>query len=406
MSRFKNVLLASFLILFGSGLYANALKNFKIIATTNVSGETDPCGWKKKPLGGLARKATIIDEAKADGSPVFIIDGGNLFFKRDKISPGTSGNNEKITAESILESYNVMGCDGMTLGSKDFAAGVDYLKGLEEKANFPFVSANIRTTEGDLLFKPYVITRKGNIKVGVIGLTSAFSVDGIEVDPPIDALYAIVDEVADKSDIVTLLFHADDMDVKKIEDLNLPIDLIIQSKSRRRSNDGGDKAIPVFQCGERGKYLYEFEFGFAADNANIVDISSPKKTIEALDRQLMSLEKKTNSEVSSDDPEIQKTINEIADLKRQKAKAQSIINNAHNYLTFERIEMGKKVADRPDILKIVDAAKEKIAGSQPPKPAIPITKTHNANLKPAVPYTTKPNGSNWIKSTKRFALGF
>ncbi|NOZ08157.1 MAG: hypothetical protein GXO91_04670 [FCB group bacterium] len=282
----------------------------------------------------------------------------------------------------------------MTLGSKDFAAGLDYLLDLEKKADFPFLSANIRNTEGDLLFKPYEIVRKEDVSLGLIGLTSVFSVDGIQVDPPVDALYSIIDEVADKSDIVVLLFHADDMDVKKIENKNLPIDLVIQSKSRRRSNDGGDKAIPVFQCGERGKYVYKFEFGFDKDNGKIVDVSTSKKTIEALDRQLAGLLRKTSPEVSSDDPEIQKVKDEIAVLKRKKEVAEAVIKNADNYLTFERIEMGKKIADRPDILLIVDAGKAKIAGNGPTKPAVPFSKIQNAKLKPAVPYTTKPPGRN------------
>ena len=57
----------------------------RIIATSNVIGETDPCGWKKKPLGGLARKATIIDEVKSEGFIPIIVDAGNLFFKNNEL---------------------------------------------------------------------------------------------------------------------------------------------------------------------------------------------------------------------------------------------------------------------------------------------------------------------------------
>ncbi len=44
MTRFKNLLVLAFLILFGSGIQAGTLKHLKLIVTTNVSGETDPCG--------------------------------------------------------------------------------------------------------------------------------------------------------------------------------------------------------------------------------------------------------------------------------------------------------------------------------------------------------------------------
>ena len=60
-------------------LFSNSVS---LIVTTNVHGEIDPCGWPKKPLGGLARKATIIDELRENGKDPLILDAGNLFFKK------------------------------------------------------------------------------------------------------------------------------------------------------------------------------------------------------------------------------------------------------------------------------------------------------------------------------------
>ena len=49
-----------------------------LVATTNVNGEIDPCGWPKKPLGGLARKATYIDELYSNDINPIIVDAGNV----------------------------------------------------------------------------------------------------------------------------------------------------------------------------------------------------------------------------------------------------------------------------------------------------------------------------------------
>ena len=38
---------------------------------------------------------------------------------------------------------------------------------------------------------------------------------------------------------------------------DLPVDMVYRSKSKKRSNDGGSKAIPVYSTGDRGKYLYD-----------------------------------------------------------------------------------------------------------------------------------------------------
>ena len=48
-------------------LFASSLSSdIVILGSANVHGEIEPCGWKKKPLGGLARKATIIDQIKQE----------------------------------------------------------------------------------------------------------------------------------------------------------------------------------------------------------------------------------------------------------------------------------------------------------------------------------------------------
>ena len=121
------LVLISFSILLGSFSSDGVIK---LILTSNVNGETDPCGWKKKPMGGLARKSTIINNLKNKGNAIIVADAGNLFFKKDRISEGVTLETAKETAKIINECFNVIGCDAFSPGSHDFAAGFDFLKGL------------------------------------------------------------------------------------------------------------------------------------------------------------------------------------------------------------------------------------------------------------------------------------
>ena len=71
---------------------------FSIIHSSNLRGETEPCGWPKNPLGGLARKASIINQEKSKGSHVLVFDTGDAFFLDDtKYNDDT----RKIHAEII-----------------------------------------------------------------------------------------------------------------------------------------------------------------------------------------------------------------------------------------------------------------------------------------------------------------
>ncbi len=114
----------------------------RIVATANVHGEIEPCGWKRKPLGGLARKATVLDSLSKDIDDLIIVDAGDLFFKKNIIEVGTPGEISKVQSKVILDAFNEMGCNAFSPGAKDFAAGQDYLMSLHKDASFPFVSTS------------------------------------------------------------------------------------------------------------------------------------------------------------------------------------------------------------------------------------------------------------------------
>ena len=97
------------------------------------------------------------------------MDAGNLFFKKDQLSPGVTTEIASVTADIILNAFNEIGCDAFSPGSQDFALGLDFLLKMEKSANFPFVSANIKDITGNHLFRPYQIVSKGGVSLGFIG---------------------------------------------------------------------------------------------------------------------------------------------------------------------------------------------------------------------------------------------
>ena len=125
-------------------------------------------------MGGLARKATIVNQARDTGKPVFIVDAGDLLFKKNKLTPGIGMDVAKVNAETIIEAFNLIGCDGFNVGEKDLAMGLDYLMDMKSNSTFPYLSANIKNKSGAFLFKPYNILTRGNLTLGIIGLSSVF----------------------------------------------------------------------------------------------------------------------------------------------------------------------------------------------------------------------------------------
>ena len=318
-------------------------------------------------MGGLARKATIIDKIKSEGRNPIILDSGNLFYKSNQIDPGISLESAKINADVIVESYNIMGCDAFSPGVNDFAAGFENFMNLYNKSNFDYVSCNIYSTSNNskLLFKPYKIIKKEGLRIGVIGLASVFEVDGIRVANPIAELSKIIDEVDKNTDFIILLFNSIDQDLNKLYAQNFNIDMIIKSnKSATKSRDGGGK-IPTYIAGNRGKVLYDFSLSIQDTELDLVDVAWCNNTINRVNSRLKKMKK---GEATADLLKIYKsdptTLNRIKNYYSQLDNAEYLLTNLVNKIEFNKIELNKNVFDEPEVLKIVDYGKRKIRDLQ------------------------------------------
>ena len=313
-------------------------------------------------MGGLARKATIVDQVKAEGHNPVIVDAGNLFFKTNKASVGLENDINKINTNTIVEAFNTIGCDAFSPGENDFSNNLEYLFKLQEEASFPFVSANlVDPSTKELVFNPYVIVSRKGIKISIIGLSSVFNNSSIQALDPITSLSAMINDVRSESDFVVLLFNANDEDILRLQNSNIDIDLVVRSKSKIKSNDGGKKRLPVYSCGDRGKYIYRLNLKLSQSGLEMTDITSQNNIVANAQKRLDRMKKGDNNinlkEFYKDD---QQMLNRILGYERQLELAENKLDNAHNTIELVTYELGKTITDKPEILKIVDAGKEKI----------------------------------------------
>ena len=70
-------------------------------------------------------------------------------------------------AEPDILGYNYIGYDAMVLGNHEFDNPVEVLKEQMAKARFPFLSANIRTKDGNYIGIPYIIKKFDGFSVAV-----------------------------------------------------------------------------------------------------------------------------------------------------------------------------------------------------------------------------------------------
>lgn len=261
-------------------LAANETDTLTILHTNDVHSRLEAFpldGSRNAGLGGVAARAAIVKEIRAEADNVLLLDAGDIF-------QGTPYFN-LYKGEPEIKAMSLMGYDAATMGNHDFDAGMDNFATQLKHANFSIINCNYDFTGTEMEGKsiPYQIFRKGNLKVGVLGV-------GIELKGLVpDNLYGktiyhnpieYANKTADKlrkegCDLIVCLSHlGDKYEDDKISDEILAkecfdIDLIIGGHTHRffeqprkyTNRKGGDTVVN--QVGWAGIQLGRLDYSFS-----------------------------------------------------------------------------------------------------------------------------------------------
>ena len=137
-----------------------------ILHTNDTHSQVEPieAGKRDGNHAGYARRMGIIEQERAKTPNVLLVDAGDF-------SQGTPYFN-LFHGRVEVDAMNRMGYDAVTLGNHDFDNGLDTLAAVLKDAQFAVVSANydVQGTALEGIVKPYVILRRGGMKIGIFGL--------------------------------------------------------------------------------------------------------------------------------------------------------------------------------------------------------------------------------------------
>ncbi|MCJ8165193.1 metallophosphoesterase [Pontibacter sp. E15-1] len=278
--------------LLGLPFAAEAAQNIHltILHTNDQHSRIDPFpddGRKYGGMGGMARRATLVEQIRQQEPNVLLLDSGDIW-------QGTPYFNF-FGGELEYKLMSDMRYDAATLGNHDFDNG---LKGLEEQlphAAFPFVSANYDFSKTILQnrFQPYRVFEKQGVRIGVFGL-------GIELEglvsknnfgetvytDPVAVAREMVQELrqAQKCNLVICLSHLGySYKEEKIDDLKLAnrvagIDLILGGHTHTFletpelvRHESGHETL-VNQVGWSGLFLGRVDFAFSRRTKQRTDV--------------------------------------------------------------------------------------------------------------------------------------
>ena len=106
----------------------------RVLHTNDHHSHLEPVAVGDKMLGGVARRATLINQIRAQGGNTLLVDGGDVF-------QGTLFFNQ-YQGQADLYFYNALGYEGMAVGNHEFDKGQQVLADFAKGAKFPLLSAN------------------------------------------------------------------------------------------------------------------------------------------------------------------------------------------------------------------------------------------------------------------------
>ncbi len=333
-------------------------------------------------MGGLSKKAEQIKSIfEKNNKPFLLIDAGSLLFKGEQLNSALA-EQDKVTAEGIVSSYNTIGYDAVNIALFDLAAGLDFFKDIEKQSKFSWLSANlVNKTNNKPIFKTSIIKKVGSIDIGIIGLTAIsnsrqvknkLADENATILEWYEVLDPLVTEIDNKSDMVVLLSNYNFNINRKIANRFKSINIIIQSGTTA-SNKAPEKVenTLIFQTDKQGKILGLMNVNWSdsgtwgSDNT-AKQLKNKKSEMDGINGRLSRFRARYSEEelkqqrgyinLQEYKVKLSKNINELETALNHQIAAGSIPSTYSNRFIALEVFM----PDDPEVLKIVEETKDKV----------------------------------------------
>jgi 2',3'-cyclic-nucleotide 2'-phosphodiesterase (5'-nucleotidase family) len=195
-------------------------KQITLLYSSNLNGDYEQCGCPVHPLGGVGRRATVLDRARADTDAALVLDAGDLFLPQAAAlgKPPDPGEIER-RARLLAGAFGRMGTTALLPGERDLAIGLPLLRRLAKQAHVPLLATNLYGAGGKRLFDADRIVDAAGVKVGILGVMApptpadadALKAAGIEArDPAAAAREAVASLRARGAQLIVAMVHVGD----------------------------------------------------------------------------------------------------------------------------------------------------------------------------------------------------
>lgn len=332
-------------------------------------------------MGGLPRRATIVDSLKAEDAeaPLFVVDAGNFSMKNSRIS-AQARPQQRRKAEVILDAFARDPIDALGIGAKDLNLGVDWIQEAVASRSLPATLANL-SCDGQQPFAGHQVVDRDGVRVGFVGVMSDMSIEGCTVS---DSAAALREEIAAMGPVNMLVVfgHGPNRDDEALAEAVPEIDVIVNGHARvtRTTPELLSNGAVQLGAGSRGKKLgvasivmVEGADGFSITDA-LVDLKDRKETYA---RRLESAQRNLEAEGETARARAERQVTffteKIAALDDEIAVIEASGDSRAHSISVKLVPLDRNVDDQPAVLAMLEAAKADIEALEAGVTVAPLT---------------------------------
>lgn len=261
----------SALLILCLSLSVSAQKKVVILHTNDTHSHLEalPMSDRNNPgQGGVVNRKAIIDSVRSAEQNVLLIDAGDFV-------QGTPYFN-MFKGRAEVDAMNLMKYDVTVIGNHEFDYGLDTMKMIFERLDFPILCCNYDFSQTVLkdIVKPYIILNKFGLKIGIIGvgvdpegLVQRDKYLGMTFSPIIESVnqYAALLKKQEKCDLIICVSHAGYTTDKALAGKSEYLDIIIGGHSHTFMKEPDmlknslGKDVMVYQTGKYGVNVGKIE---------------------------------------------------------------------------------------------------------------------------------------------------
>lgn len=317
---------------------------------------------------------------RREGRTILLLDTGNLLFRRP-LQTETKRKDALLRVQLLIQSYNEMGYDAVNVGEKDLMMGLGFLAESAQKANFPFLSANLidRKTQ-KTIFSPYLLKEIAGLKIAILGLLDdQFNPTLREIDPnltlldPIATSKNLTRNLRERADLIVILSQLGELKDRRLARENHQIDLILGGggEAQRAVIDRVNE-IPIFRLEPRGGYLGRIDYTLVDVRRPIkFSLSSERDELEKRLERLITRTIQIKSDMARSGKQEETRVKELKFLESKQKELENALLALENknFYRHTAIPVQLSVEDDPKIMKGVEHYRTESAKLYKPKVA-------------------------------------